>query len=196
MREIRKYQRTTELLLLKMPFQRLVRELAQELRAGLGGAWFLIPYQTHTGEACGVSPLVLMSEDHCFCWRGSGSQLVPAWTRRVRNLHDIDGRRKPGEAVVWPPAAGCLAGAEHPPSCRWRGRNPAPQLRRSAPHFLWWVSPAPEPPDAPDWPAFGFVRTSCCGRSEHRLAWPSALCVYLWSARPFPRLPPKARSHC
>ena len=35
LREIRKYQRSTELLLRKLPFQRLVREVAQEFREGL-----------------------------------------------------------------------------------------------------------------------------------------------------------------
>jgi histone H3 len=32
LREIRKYQKSTELLLRKLPFQRLVRELAQDVR--------------------------------------------------------------------------------------------------------------------------------------------------------------------
>lgn len=35
LREIRKYQKTTELLIRKLPFQRLVRELAQELKSEL-----------------------------------------------------------------------------------------------------------------------------------------------------------------
>ena len=35
LREIRKYQKSTELLLRKMPFQRLVRELAQDYRSDL-----------------------------------------------------------------------------------------------------------------------------------------------------------------
>ncbi|KAG4429590.1 hypothetical protein IFR05_014923, partial [Cadophora sp. M221] len=35
LREIRKYQKTTELLIRKLPFQRLVREIAQEMRTGL-----------------------------------------------------------------------------------------------------------------------------------------------------------------
>ena len=34
-REIRKYQKSTELLIRKLPFQRLVREIAQEFRADL-----------------------------------------------------------------------------------------------------------------------------------------------------------------
>lgn len=35
LREIRKYQKTTELLIRKLPFQRLVREIAQEFRTDL-----------------------------------------------------------------------------------------------------------------------------------------------------------------
>ena len=35
LREIRKYQKTTELLIRKLPFQRLVREIAQEYKADL-----------------------------------------------------------------------------------------------------------------------------------------------------------------
>lgn len=35
MREIRKYQKSTDLLLLKLPFQRLVREVAQDFKADL-----------------------------------------------------------------------------------------------------------------------------------------------------------------
>ena len=35
LREIRRYQKTTELLLRKMPFQRLVREIAQDFKTDL-----------------------------------------------------------------------------------------------------------------------------------------------------------------
>lgn len=35
LREIRRYQKTTELLLRKLPFQRLVREIAQDVKADL-----------------------------------------------------------------------------------------------------------------------------------------------------------------
>jgi len=35
LREIRKYQRSTDLLIRKLPFQRLVREIAQEIRSDL-----------------------------------------------------------------------------------------------------------------------------------------------------------------
>ncbi|XP_018496275.1 histone H3.3 [Galendromus occidentalis] len=35
LREIRRYQKSTELLILKMPFQRLVREITQEIKSDL-----------------------------------------------------------------------------------------------------------------------------------------------------------------
>jgi histone H3 len=35
LREIRKYQKTTDLLVMKLPFQRLVREIAQDLNTNL-----------------------------------------------------------------------------------------------------------------------------------------------------------------
>ena len=40
LREIRRYQKSTELLIRKLPFQRLVREIAQDFKvggAGVGG---------------------------------------------------------------------------------------------------------------------------------------------------------------
>ena len=35
LREIRKYQKSTELLIRKLPFQRLVREIAQDFKTGV-----------------------------------------------------------------------------------------------------------------------------------------------------------------
>ena len=35
LREIRRYQKSTELLIRKLPFQRLVREIAQDFKVGL-----------------------------------------------------------------------------------------------------------------------------------------------------------------
>ena len=40
LKEIRKYQKSTELLIRKRPFQRLVREIAQELNTGIDGLRF------------------------------------------------------------------------------------------------------------------------------------------------------------
>ncbi len=43
LREIRKYQKSTELLIRKLPFQRLVREIAQDFKTDLRCApWLLI----------------------------------------------------------------------------------------------------------------------------------------------------------
>jgi histone H3 len=36
LREIRKYQKSTDLLIRKLPFQRLVREIAQDFKVGSG----------------------------------------------------------------------------------------------------------------------------------------------------------------
>ena len=40
LREIRRYQNTTDLLIRKLPFQRLVREIAQEMKGGGGDIRF------------------------------------------------------------------------------------------------------------------------------------------------------------
>ena len=46
LREIRRYQKSTDLLLRRLPFQRLVREVAQDLRLA-GGLGTDIRFQTH-----------------------------------------------------------------------------------------------------------------------------------------------------
>ena len=43
LREIRKYQKSTELLIRKLPFQRLVREIAQDFKTGASEAPFPSP---------------------------------------------------------------------------------------------------------------------------------------------------------
>jgi histone H3 len=44
LREIRKYQKSTELLIRKLPFQRLVREIAQDYKSGIFYFFFFIKY--------------------------------------------------------------------------------------------------------------------------------------------------------
>ncbi len=46
LREIRKYQKSTELLIRKLPFQRLVREIAQDFKTDLRCACPACPCQT------------------------------------------------------------------------------------------------------------------------------------------------------
>ena len=45
MRQIRKYQKSTELLIRKLPFQRLIREIADDYKT-LGSVWDL-RFQSH-----------------------------------------------------------------------------------------------------------------------------------------------------
>jgi hypothetical protein len=42
LREIRRYQKSTELLIRKLPFQRLVREIAQGLCCLFGSVWVIL----------------------------------------------------------------------------------------------------------------------------------------------------------
>lgn len=51
LREIRKYQRGTDLLIRKLPFQRLVREIAQDLRADLRFQSSAVMALQHAAEA-------------------------------------------------------------------------------------------------------------------------------------------------
>lgn len=54
LREIRKYQKSTELLIRKLPFQRLVREIAQDFKVG-GQQWH--PLQAHALTRQGGGPV-------------------------------------------------------------------------------------------------------------------------------------------
>jgi histone H3 len=63
LREIRRYQKTTELLLRKMPFQRLVREIAQDFKTDLR---FQIAAVMALQEAC-EAYLVGLFEDTNIC---------------------------------------------------------------------------------------------------------------------------------
>uniref|UniRef100_A0A8C5AEU8 Histone H3 n=1 Tax=Gadus morhua TaxID=8049 RepID=A0A8C5AEU8_GADMO len=55
LREIRRYQKSTELLIRKLPFQRLVREIAQDFKTDLR-------FQTVMGGVCtGAPPFVSLS---------------------------------------------------------------------------------------------------------------------------------------
>lgn len=44
LREIRRYQKSTELLIRKLPFQRLVREIAQDFKVCFERSYFEFPY--------------------------------------------------------------------------------------------------------------------------------------------------------
>ncbi|KAH7847726.1 hypothetical protein Vadar_029578 [Vaccinium darrowii] len=60
LREIRKYQKTTELLIRKLPFQRLGREIAQDFKADLR-------FQSHAVLALQEAYLVGLFEDTNLC---------------------------------------------------------------------------------------------------------------------------------
>ncbi len=57
LREIRKYQKSTELLIRKLPFQRLVREIAQDFKTDLRCAPFLSASAASTVCACALAVL-------------------------------------------------------------------------------------------------------------------------------------------
>lgn len=63
LREIRKYQKSTELLIRKLPFQRLVREIAQEFKTDLRFQGSAIAALQHASEAY----LVGLFEDTNLC---------------------------------------------------------------------------------------------------------------------------------
>uniref|UniRef100_A0A670XMX0 Histone H3 n=1 Tax=Pseudonaja textilis TaxID=8673 RepID=A0A670XMX0_PSETE len=54
LREIRRYQKSTELLIRKLPFQRLVREIAQDFKTDLrfqsGSRWANRPWENRQGH--------------------------------------------------------------------------------------------------------------------------------------------------
>jgi len=60
LREIRRYQKSTELLIRKLPFQRLVREIAQDFKTDLRFQSAAIEHcrrhQRHTWSACSRTP--------------------------------------------------------------------------------------------------------------------------------------------
>ena len=62
LREIRRYQKSTELLIRKLPFQRLVREIAQDFKVSFLGLQY---------------PSSLQLTDHPFCRPTSASSPPP-----------------------------------------------------------------------------------------------------------------------
>nr|POE48443.1 histone H3.3 [Quercus suber] len=63
MSEIRKYQKSTELLIRKLPFQRLVREIAQDFKTNLRFQSHAILALQEAAEGCRVMFLVLISRE-------------------------------------------------------------------------------------------------------------------------------------
>ena len=63
LRQIRRYQKSTELLILRMPFQRLVREIAQDFKSELRFQSFAMEALQEAAEAY----LVSLFEDSNLC---------------------------------------------------------------------------------------------------------------------------------
>jgi len=63
LREIRRYQKTTELLIRKLPFQRVVREIADLLRVCHCKAWLIVPLTRYLSEDGSTLPVFCYS---CF----------------------------------------------------------------------------------------------------------------------------------
>ena len=56
LREIRRYQKSTELLIRKLPFQRLVREIAQDFKVCIA-FFFLVTHTTELANSFALSYL-------------------------------------------------------------------------------------------------------------------------------------------
>ncbi len=95
LREIRKYQKSTDLLLRKLPFQRLVREIAQEMKADLRFQGAAVLALQESAEAY----LVHLFEDtnEC-CLHAKRVTIKPAdmkLARRIRGERDLQYDVKP-----------------------------------------------------------------------------------------------------
>jgi hypothetical protein len=59
LREIRRYQKSTELFIWKLPFQRLVREIAQDFKVSYSLSSPLVPYASHDSRRISAFNLLL-----------------------------------------------------------------------------------------------------------------------------------------
>ena len=87
MREIRRYQKSTELLIRKLPFQRLVREIAQDSKADLRFQSTAIAALQEAAEAY----LVSLFEDVNLC--AIHSKRVTIMVRDIQLARRIRGER-------------------------------------------------------------------------------------------------------
>jgi len=86
-RQIRKYQKSTELLIRKMPFQRLVREVAQDFKTNLS-------FQPHAILACQAASeayLTSLFEDDNLC--AIHSKRVTIYPKDIQLARRIRGER-------------------------------------------------------------------------------------------------------
>ena len=82
LREIRKYQKSTDLLLRKLPFQRLVREIAQDFKNDLSDS---TPTPTPTPTPTITLPPAPSAPDTAFCQLDLRTQSVVATSRCCSN---------------------------------------------------------------------------------------------------------------
>ena len=87
LREIRRYQKSTELLIRKLPFQRLVREIAQDFKTDLRfqSSAVLALQEASEGESCRVLQeiLVLINGMQPTSFLSSRTRTWPPFTRSV-----------------------------------------------------------------------------------------------------------------
>jgi histone H3 len=88
LREIRKYQKSTDLLIRKLPFQRLVREIAEEVSDGLRFQSFAVLALQEAAEAY----LVSLFEDTNLC--AIHAKRVTIMPKDIRLARRIRGERE------------------------------------------------------------------------------------------------------
>ena len=91
LREIRKYQKSTELLIRKLPFQRLVREVAQDFKTDLRFQSHAIMALQEASEAY----LTSLFEDTNQCaFHGKSVTIIPKDIKLARRIRDQRARAK------------------------------------------------------------------------------------------------------
>lgn len=124
LREIRRYQKSTELLIRKLPFQRLIREIAQSFKTDLRFQSSAVVALQEASE----SYLVGLFEDSVLC--AVHAKRVTIQPKDISLARRIRGERGGGGGGPAPP---------DPPDAR---RRPAPPLPRAAPVIAARVQPA------------------------------------------------------
>ncbi|XP_010519319.2 PREDICTED: LOW QUALITY PROTEIN: histone H3.2 [Tarenaya hassleriana] len=95
LREIRKYQKSTELLIRKLPFQRLVREIAQDFKTDLRFQSSAVAALQEAAEAY----LVGLFEDTNLC--AIHAKRVTIMPKDIQLARRIRGERLDGGRLVW-----------------------------------------------------------------------------------------------
>merc|ERR1712000_59754 len=145
LREIRRYQKSTELLLRKLPFQRLVREIAQDFKTDLRFQSSAVMALQEASEAY----LVGLMEDTNLCaihakrvtiiLPGFTSRLHP-WSPEIwpRGARARTGLPLPRRASLRPPTATTKPASG--PRCERRHGPCSPRSRRRTPGWSWRYS--------------------------------------------------------